>query len=234
MSRKWEPSSPGLGLTADSEDVRVTGHPINPATTAILFFDCLKGYLRPEDPAVRAAIDAEPMIPALQRIHRASKAAGLPIFYTQVDHRADLKDIAPLIVDLDESGNRPDVPYRIKSTFATPGTWKQEIIDEIAPTPEDYVIRKQRWNAFYQTNFDLHLRRNQIDTLMIAGGNTEIGVASTAYAARDRDINTIILRDACRSRRPTTDFFMDTIFPIFTRVMTVDQAIELLPAQAPA
>ena len=213
----------------------MTGHPINPGTTAVLFFDCLKGYLRPEDPAARAAIDAEPFIPALQRLHRAAKTAGMPVFYTQVDHRPDLKDIAPLIVDLDENGKKYDASYRIASTFATPGTWKQEIIDEIAPSPEDYVLKKQRWNAFYETNFALHLKRLQVDTLMIAGGNTEIGVASTAYAARDRDFNTIVLRDACRSRRPgTTDFFMDRIFPIFGRVMTVDEAIGLFRADAPA
>jgi ureidoacrylate peracid hydrolase len=208
-------------------------HPINSSTTAMLFFDCLKAYLRPEDPIARAAIDAEPIIPALQRIHRAAKAAGMPIFYTQVDHRPDMRDVAPLIVDLDEDGNRHEGSYRIASTFATPGTWKQEVIDEIAPTPDDYILRKQRWNAFYETNFALHLKRNGIDTLMIAGGATEIGVASTAYGARDRDFNLVILRDACRSRRAgTTDFFMDRIFPIFGRVMNVDDAIALFDSDA--
>ena len=33
-------------------------HPIVPARTAMLFFDTLKGYLRPEDPSARGAIDA--------------------------------------------------------------------------------------------------------------------------------------------------------------------------------
>ena len=199
---------------------------IVPGSTAMLFFDCLKSGLRPEDPVLRAKIDESGYIPTLQRIERACRAAGIVIFYTQIDHRLDLQDIAPQLVDLDKAGNKRDEPFVMAETAATPGTWKNEIIDEISPQPQDYVIRKQRWSAFYQTNFELHLRRNKIDTLMIAGGNTEIGVASTAYAARDRDYNVIVLSDACRSRRAgTTEFLVDRIFPIFSRVMTVDDAI---------
>jgi nicotinamidase-related amidase len=210
-------------------------YPLVPARTALLFFDCLKGYLRPEDPAARAAIDASGVIPAMQRIERACRAAGIPIFYTQVDHRPDLGDVAPLIVDWDSDGNpAPDGgPVVIASTFATPGTWRQEVIDEIAPQPQDYILRKQRWSAFYQTNFLLHLRRLGTDTILIAGGNTEIGVASTAYAARDRDFNTVILRDASRTRREGLhEFLVDRVFPIFCRVMTVDQAIGLIVRDA--
>lgn len=204
-------------------------YPVVPSRSAMLFFDCLKGYLRPEDEQARAAIDASGMIPAMQRMERACRAAGIPIFYTQVDHRPDLSDIAPLIVDLDSDGRRGPEPVVIGQTFATPGTWKQEVIDEIAPQPEDYILRKQRWNAFYQTNFELHLRRRRVDTILIAGGNTEIGVASTAYAARDRDYNLIILSDACRSRRVgISEYLLERVLPIFTRVMTVDEAIALI------
>jgi nicotinamidase-related amidase len=64
---------------------------------------------------------------------------------------------------------------------------------------------------------------------MLAGGSTEVGLASTAYAARDLDFNLIILRDACRSARDRAnhELFVDRIFPIFARVRTVDQAIAL-------
>jgi len=202
---------------------------LDPGRTAILFFDCLKGYLRPEDAAARAAIDDSGVIPSMVRMAEACRALGVPIFFTRVDHRLDLGDIAPLIADLDSDGRRPKGSTVLRSTLATPGTWKNEIIDELGPGPQDYVIRKQRWSAFFETNFWLHLRRLGVDTIMFAGGNTEIGVASTAYAARDRDYNTVFLSDACRSRRDgLSDFFMDRVFPIFGRVRTVDEAIAML------
>ena len=106
---------------------------------------------------------------------------------------------------------------------------------ELEPQPGDYIIEKHRWSTFYQTHLELSLRTAGIDTIMIAGGSTEVGVASTAYSARDRDFNLIILRDACRSGRPeVNDFFMDKVFPIFARVMTADQAIAqfAVPARA--
>jgi nicotinamidase-related amidase len=106
------------------------------------------------------------------------------------------------------------------------GSWYAEIVPELAPQPEDYVIKKHRWSMFYQTHLELSLRTAEIDTIMLAGGSTEVGIASTAYSARDHNYSLIILRDACRSARPgMDDFWMNQVFPHFARVMTVDQAI---------
>jgi nicotinamidase-related amidase len=103
------------------------------------------------------------------------------------------------------------------------------VIPEIAPRSEDYVIKKHRWSTFFQTHLELSLRTAGIDTIMLAGGATHIGIASTAYSARDRDFNLIILRDACNAGRPgVNEFFMDEVFPVFARVLTVDQALALL------
>ena len=64
-------------------------HPIIPPKTAMLFFDTLNAYLHPEDPARQAAVEALGVIPRLQRIDQACRAAGIPIFYAQADHRPD-------------------------------------------------------------------------------------------------------------------------------------------------
>src|SRR5437899_3364223 len=88
------------------------------------------------------------------------------------------------------------------------------------------IVPGKTARLFFDTHLELSPRTAGIDTIMIAGGSTEVGVASTAYSARDRDFNLILLRDVCTSGRPgVVDFFMDMVFPIFARVMTVDQAI---------
>ena len=205
--------------------------PILPSKTAMLFFDTLNVYLHPKDPAARAAVEASGVIPAMEKINRACRAAGVAVFYGQADHRPDYRDFAPHIVDLGYGGAPGEGPRKTTAPAAVSGSWEAEIIAELAPRPEDYVVKKHRWSTFYQTHFELSLRTAGIDTIMIAGGATEIGVASTAYAARDRDFNLIILRDACRSAREGVDaFFMERIFPVFARVMTVDEAIALIEA----
>lgn len=200
--------------------------PVVPGKTGMLFFDTLNIYLHPEDPQVRAAVEASGVIPAMVKINRACREAGIAVFYGQADHRPDGRDFASHIVDLGYDGRPGDPPRRTTRPGVASGTPGAEIIPELAPHPGDYIIKKHRWSTFYQTHIELSLRTAGIDTIMIAGGATEIGVASTAYSARDRDFNLIILRDACRSGKPGVDeFFMTRVFPIFARVMTVDQAI---------
>ena len=106
-------------------------------------------------------------------------------------------------------------------------------IELLKPAPEDYIIPKYRWSTFHQTYFDLALRSRGIDTIILSGGAVDVGIASTAYAARDLDYNLIIVRDACsNSHDDSMAAFMDTIFPRMARVRTTNQAIELIRSGA--
>ena len=203
--------------------------PIMPSKTALLFFDCLNIYLHPDDPEQRASVEASGMIPALQRINAASRAAGISVFYAQADHRPDHKDFAPHIADLGYTGKPGEPPRRTTPPPVVGDSKGAEVIDEIAPRAGDYVIKKHRWSTFFQTHFELSLRTTGIDTILLAGGSIEVGIASTAYAGRDLDFNQIMLRDACSSSRPEVkDLFMNQVFPKFARVMTTHDAIALM------
>ena len=91
------------------------------------------------------------------------------------------------------------------------------------------MVIKQRWSSFFQTNFDLQLRVRGIDTIVIAGGSTDVGIASTVYSARDLDYGIVVVRDCCYSTRGNNnDFFMDRVFPRMGRVMNTDQAVALM------
>jgi nicotinamidase-related amidase len=203
--------------------------PIVPSKTAMLFFDTLATYLRPSDPERRAAIEASGVVQRMEKINQVCREAGIAIFYGQADHRPDGRDFASQIVDRDHRGQPGEPPRRTVRPAALSGSAEAEVIPELAPQPGDYVIKKHRWSTFFQTHLELSLRTAGIDTIMIAGGAIEVGVASTAYSARDRDFNLIILRDVCTTGKPgVMECFMDTVFPIFARVMTVDEAIKLI------
>ena len=80
-----------------------------------------------------------------------------------------------------------------------------------------------------QTNLELQLRARGIDTIILAGGSTDVGIAATAFAARDRDYGLVIVRDACFSMRGNNhDFFMDRVFPRMARIRTVDETLALM------
>ncbi|MFP4401600.1 MAG: cysteine hydrolase family protein [Candidatus Nanoarchaeia archaeon] len=76
-------------------------------------------------------------------------------------------------------------------TFAT------EFHKAIDVKENDIIITKHRVNAFYQTPFDLILKNNNIQHLIIGGVATDLAVSNTVRDAHDRDYHVTILSDCC-------------------------------------
>lgn len=205
---------------------------LNPKSTALLFFDTLNVYLHPDDAEARVTVDKSGVIPRYQKLAQACRAKGVAVFYAQADHRPDHRDFAPLVVDRALGSDSSPGPRLMSPPAAVSGSRAAEIIPEIAPQPGDYVVKKHRWSAFYQTHLELSLRTAGIETIILVGGSTEVGVASTAYSARDRDFNLVIVSDACTSRYDDVKrFFMERVFPGFARVMTADEVINSIQSE---
>jgi nicotinamidase-related amidase len=206
-------------------------YPVVARTSALLFFDTLNHYLHPTDPAAQERIRASGVIDAMQKANTGFRQAGLSVVYAQADHRPDYRDVVRTVVQRTFDPNVRDSPSLMMVPPVTSGAPHTEIIAEIAPQPGDYIIKKHRWSAFFQTHLELSLRTAGINTILLAGGALEIGIASTAYAARDLDYNLVILRDACTALSPAGHaVFMDEVLPRFARVLIVDQALALVEA----
>ncbi|MFR4118031.1 MAG: cysteine hydrolase family protein [Bilophila wadsworthia] len=74
------------------------------------------------------------------------------------------------------------------------------MVDELAPLPNETILRKLRFSAFFQTELDMILRRLKIDTLLIAGTQYPNCVRGTATDAMSHDYNTIVVTDACSAQ----------------------------------
>jgi nicotinamidase-related amidase len=150
-------------------------------------------------------------------------------FYPSGAHAPDGSDSVDRLTDTDMDLNPGGSAERPIRPHFHAGSKAAEIAAEIAPAKGDVVVPKQRWSSFFQTNFDLQLRVRGIDTIVIAGGSTDVGIASTVFSARDLDYGVVVVRDACYSSRgPNHDFFMDRVFPRMARVMSVDHAVSLM------
>ena len=196
--------------------------------TGLLFFDMLNIYFRgaPEETQKRML----PIVGNAVRLRDAARQASIPIFYAKANHRKDGQIRSQVVTETDMR-LRPWPNGECKPSVhgATEGSWEQEVIEELKPAPEDYVIPKYRWSTFHQTYFDLALRARGIDTLIVSGGSVDVGVAATAYAARDLDYNLIIVRDACsNSYDDSFNVFMDKVFPRMARVRTTDQMLGMI------
>ena len=69
------------------------------------------------------------------------------------------------------------------------------------------------------------------NTIVLCGGSTDVGIASTAYAARDLDYNLVIVSDACTSPEADNhDQLIRRVFPRMSRVRTTEQVLAMWPS----
>ena len=197
--------------------------------TAILFFDLLKGYSSTAEGAAKAK--KKLMADNAVRLMKAGREAEIPIFFAKGNHRADLATSALILTDTNNSLNPwPDGVVTKGTMHVTGGDPSSDVIPELDPQPDDYFIPKFRWSAFYQTSLDLSLRTRGIDTVIISGGSTDVGVASTVFSGRDMDYNIIVASDACATSHDQRahDTLMELIFPRMFRVRTTDQVLQMI------
>jgi len=134
-----------------------------------------------------------------RRLVTGARHAGVKIIYFQMGCSRDLSDIGP-----------PDSPVRLKSKaikliadrpdwvdkFYFYGTWGAQIIDELKPQQGDIVIKKQRYDGYIGTNFDLILKTLGAKYLIFIGTATNICVESTIRHSFFLDYYPIVISDA--------------------------------------
>lgn len=72
------------------------------------------------------------------------------------------------------------------------GTWGAEIIDELKPDEDDYVLKKRRYSGFFATALDLLLRQLNVDEIVLTGVVTDICIQHTAADAFYRGYKTVV------------------------------------------
>jgi nicotinamidase-related amidase len=201
--------------------------PLDPARSCLLVFDLLEGHVN-RDAESRARF--APVIANVAAVLAAARSRGMMVAYAHADHRADRATSARTIRDTDNR-LRPIDPGddRSHEPLLTGGTAETAIVRELAPYASDLLVPKHRWSAFHGTYLDLALRTRKADTIVLAGGSTDVGIASTAFAARDLDYNLVIVSDACTSpEQDNHEQFMRRVFPRMARVRTTAELLAML------
>lgn len=169
------------------------------------------------------------MLGPIRALMDACRAADVPVFYARLDHRADGSDMATPPTDTDTSFEPWTETHRPRSVPNTAGgSPESQVVQELAPLAGDYVIFKHRWSALFQTCLELSLRTRGVETVLVVGGSTHVGVASTVFSGRDLDFDMVVVRDGLTGLQEQRDFFVDRVFPRMCRVRTSQEAIAAL------
>jgi nicotinamidase-related amidase len=141
--------------------------------SAILVIDMLNDFVTGE----LSCDTAQEIIPSIQRLLNAAREHDMPVIYCNDAHfkcDSELKKWGP---------------------HAMKGTNGAEVIPELNPALNDYIIEKRTYSGFYETGLDLLLRDLKVDTIIITGMHTNICDRHTAADAFFRGYNIIIASD---------------------------------------
>lgn len=126
--------------------------------------------------------DAVPMIPVINRLTAAARAAGLPVIWVNQQHRHQIVDF----------GREAD----ISPVHCVEGTAGVELIDGLVTHKDDYLVVKRRYSGFYCTDLELLLRSLGVDTVVVTGIMTDGCVLMTSLDAHARDFYLRVVSDA--------------------------------------
>ncbi len=172
---------------------------------AIVVIDMLNDFV--EEAGALTCRNARSIVPKIQEVLDFGRAQGIQIVYIQEAHRSH------------------DADFRVRPVHAVRGTWGSQFIPELQPHEElgDYVIQKRRHSGFSYTDFDLFLREEKIDTLVLTGVWTNVCVRSTASDALYHGYNVICLSDGTTSQDEEMHVAGLRDMALFGKIMTVDE-----------
>lgn len=135
----------------------------DPRTTALIVVDMVNEFFEPGGKMILEGGTA--MYPAMNRLLDAAHEAKVPVFYTNQWLRPD------------------DALFKKRTPHCIAGTWGAQVVDALHQSPDDIVVHKRRYSAFYQTDLDLYLQERDIKSVIVTGTVTNICVRSTVHDA---------------------------------------------------
>jgi ureidoacrylate peracid hydrolase len=161
------------------------------ADTALLVIDMQNGFCHPDGSFAQLDLDISMCTAAIDgcaRLVEAARAAGVPVIFTRYVYRPDYADGGVLVHEL--------LPALAEVKSLAGGTWDAELVDELRPRPEDFVVDKSRYSAFYGTGLKPILSSLGVRSLIVCGVTTNMCVETTARDASQRDYRVYVVRDA--------------------------------------
>lgn len=102
-------------------------------------------------------------------------------------------------------------------------------VPEMEPQPGDIAIVKRTIGAFYGTGLAERLRERGVDTVVMTGVATTMGVESTARAASDHQFEVVFAADAMSGiTAQEHEHALTVVLPRFGEVITTDEVLDRL------
>lgn len=150
---------------------------IDDGRAVLLVHDMQRFFLRPLPECVRAQL-----VRNIEALLGRCRARGVPVAYT-AQPGGMTREQRGLLRDFWGPGMRVDPADR-------------EVAEPIAPQPQDWLLTKWRYSAFFRSDLLARMREGGRDQLVVCGVYGHVGVLMTAVDAFTHDIQPFVVADA--------------------------------------
>jgi nicotinamidase-related amidase len=182
---------------------------LDPKKTALVLIDLQNGIVGRDTKPYAAG----EVVERSRKMADAFRDKGAPVVFVRV-HLSDFQQLPS-----DETMNLPkEIPAAAS-----------EIADAAGKQEGDLLVTKRHWGAFAQTNLEQELRSRGVETVVIGGIATNIGVESTVRQGTGLGFAFVVVEDACSTFSPEMqEFAFKAIFPRLSRVRTTQQVLDAM------
>lgn len=180
-----------IGSRFNKKQILTFDERVDPANTALVVIDVQNDFALPQGVCGQVGDDISPVAPMVARlqalIEHARKADLLIVFVRTI------YDEPVLSPALTEQYLRRGYP----NSICLSGTRGAEFYGDIGPrgAPNEILVTKHRYSAFWGSSIDMVLRNNGIRTVVLTGIATEVCVESTARDAFFNDYQVVVPED---------------------------------------
>ena len=189
----------------------------NPARTALLVYDMQVGI-------IRQIKNGPEIVVRVKLVLEAARAARLRVFFMR--HMSLPNEVAGI------SQLRMAMAWQRAKTVADVKPWflrdspAFQLIPDLSPLASEAIFDKITMSAFEGTPLDIALRDCAINSFIIVGVATEIGIAPTIRHGADLGYVPIVVTDACGTGNPeAAEHAMANVKYMGDAIMTDAQSI---------
>ena len=205
-------------------------HRFEPGRTALLVIDMQHAFLDP-GAALEVAAGRE-IIPNVRRLIDVCREKRVPVIFTAFAYstavpclRGDPFGVEhlPAIAGEPTGFGRPSNNCLIGEVMEF-GPNSADTVEELAPRPEELIVRSHTYDKFCDTPLDLALRSRDIRYLAITGVVTDVCVNATLMTAAMRDYRVTAVTDGVATLWPELQEACFTIWRRkFARLRTTEE-----------
>jgi ureidoacrylate peracid hydrolase len=166
----------------------------DPAASALLVLHYQNGLVRHEGvfafSGTAVQVEKHGCLEKTAAVIRASRAAGIPVIYVNIEFRPGFPELKKPTYPLIESIQERNAFLR--------GSWDAGTPDELKPEPSDIIVINFDSSAFSHTDLDCILRARGTKQLFLAGIATNWVVESTTRYGAELGYDITVLEDCCQ------------------------------------